>query len=117
MSFSYNGGWDFIEVGGVYCYKEGSLIAKVKVVEDKSDDEYYRFKLKVLRATRELGDFEVVSLKKDCGVYSDVPRFFGYSEYDSGLDWKFIRKEYDGRAVLVNGKLGREFQSFSLPYY
>jgi hypothetical protein len=117
MALSYNGGWDFIQVGGLYCYKEGSLIAKVKVVGDKSDEQSYRFKLKVLKATDELEDFEVVSPKEDYGVYSSMPRFFGYCEYESGITWKFIRKEYDlnGRVVLVDGrKLGREFQVFPL---
>lgn len=71
------GGWDFIEVGKIYQYKEDWCIAMVQILEDNSTDEEYKFKLKTVKATHKLPDtFEVYHSKTFTGAYSGMLQFY-----------------------------------------
>ncbi|MBI2124349.1 hypothetical protein HYT92_01020 [Candidatus Pacearchaeota archaeon] len=41
------------EVGEVLCYLEGSIVLEVKIVENNSDAEWERYKLKVFEVVKE----------------------------------------------------------------
>ena len=43
-----------LKVGNIYQYKEGGVIAMVKVVDNMSNDEYYKFRIIPLKSTHEL---------------------------------------------------------------
>lgn len=45
---SNRNGWDSIQKGKIYQYKEGGFICFVKVIEDISDKETYRFRVRIL---------------------------------------------------------------------
>jgi len=47
--------WNFVKVGEVYQYKEDRLIANVRVLSDTSDNETYRFKLRILQSNIDIG--------------------------------------------------------------
>lgn len=83
MSRANNGGWDFVKVGGTYQYKEDGYIAMVKVLEDNSTENEYRFKLKVEKATQSIGDdeFEISHMKDLTGVYSGMLQLYEQEEY------------------------------------
>lgn len=93
-------GWDFVEVGKVYQYKEehgigSALIAMVEILEDSSDADYYRFKVKPIKGTEMLAargpePFEVVHAKNIGGIYSGMPQFYEEPEYSMlppGTPW------------------------------
>ncbi len=52
MSTAQNNGWDFVKIDETYHYKEGSFIAMISIIDDKSDEKNYRFTIKILEANR-----------------------------------------------------------------
>ncbi|MCL1986187.1 MAG: hypothetical protein FWG59_07050 [Betaproteobacteria bacterium] len=40
-------GFDIVTVGNFYAFREGFFFAKVKVIEDNSDETHYRFTLRI----------------------------------------------------------------------
>jgi hypothetical protein len=93
---SEGSGWNFVKVGGTYQYKEDGFIAFVTVLEDNSDDKYYRFKLQVERCNYEKppqnGVFNISSIKELNGVYSGMLQLYEQPEY-SVREYKWIRDE------------------------
>ena len=90
MSRANNNGWDFVKVGGSYQYKEGGFIAMVTVVEDNSDDDYYRFTLRVDKATftpPDNGEFEISHIKNLDGVYSGRSQLYEDEAYFCNYKW------------------------------
>lgn len=89
-------GWDFIKVGGTYQYKEDWLICEVTVLEDNSDDKYYKFKLQVEKCNLKqppnseygIGIFEITYIKKISGFYSGMLQFFEKPCYTYTPKWK-----------------------------
>jgi len=71
MSTAQNNGWDFVKIGETYQYKEGSFIAMISIIEDNSDEENYRFTIKILEANRE-------PLLIICDIFSQKKISFGY---------------------------------------
>ena len=87
MARSENGGWDFIKVGETYQYKEDgggigtAVVGMVKILENNSDDEYYRLQVQVVEGKTALkiwGDkpFPVMHMKNIGGIYSGMPQFY-----------------------------------------
>lgn len=92
MSRAPNNGWDFIKVGGTYQYKEDWFIAMVKVLEDKSDGEYYRFVLRFEKATHypffaENGVCEISHVKQMDGIYSGMLQLYETEAYHCNYKW------------------------------
>ncbi len=91
------GGWDFIKVGEEYQYKEDMLICTVLILEDRSDDESYCFKVKPLEANINIGhDSFVVGHAKMPGAYSGQAQFYERPEYFPvpwGASWKYNYRE------------------------
>ena len=93
MSRAPNGGWNFVKVGGLYQYKEDWFIAMVTILEDKSDDEYYRFKLRVEKASEEPffieedGTFEISHIKKMDGIFSGMVQLYENEAYRCNYKW------------------------------
>jgi len=82
MARSGRRGWDFVKVGKKYQYKEEDFIAIVKVLEDNSDEEAYRFKLKVLAATYSFDPiFDIMHSKNFDGLYNGMMQFYEVFEY------------------------------------
>lgn len=96
MARANDGGWDFVKVGGLYQYKEDGFIAHVTILEDKSDEKFYRFKLQVERCNDEKppqdGVFEIVHMKHPGGHWSGMIQLYEQPEY-SIKEYKWIRKE------------------------
>jgi hypothetical protein len=78
MSRAVKSGWDFVEAGKIYQYKEDSLIALIKIMEDDSDDERYRFRVRILKSNIKLRDpeFTLISTKRLDGYYSGMPQIY-----------------------------------------
>lgn len=77
-------GWDFIEVGKVYQYKEDRLVAMVRVLENHSDDDMYRFLIKPVKATVNMPEaFLVTHNRRFQGYWSGMSQFYpeGHEEY------------------------------------
>jgi glutamate synthase domain-containing protein 1 len=94
MSRSINNGWDFLEVGETYQYKESSFIAMVTIMADTSDDEMYEFDLRIEESNYDPpqnGRFTITSSKENHGVYSGMLQFYEEPEYYCAYEWK--RKE------------------------
>ena len=92
MARANNNGWDFIKVGNQYQYKEDSFIAMVTIIEDKSDDKYYSFNLRVERSNYpppQNGQFDIVNIKDDTGYYSGMLQFYENPEYH--CEYNFVR--------------------------
>jgi len=73
------GGWDFVKVGGEYQYKEDSFLAMIEILEDNSDDEAYKFKVKVKKSNySDMMDreFTVSGSKTFKGVYSGMIQIY-----------------------------------------
>lgn len=91
---SDKGSWDFVNKGGIYQYKEDSMIAIVEVVEDNSDDEQYSFKLRIIACNYNFPESFNVSGKKGFkGFYSGMSQFFIEPEYmplPMGTKWPFV---------------------------
>jgi hypothetical protein len=92
-------GWDFIEEGKIYQYKEDYLLAMVKVLENRSDDEFFRFLIQAQKCNiNMLKPFEVSARKGYTGAYSGMIQFYpeGKEEYvllPIGTEYKFILSE------------------------
>jgi len=103
MSRAVKDGWDFIEAGKIYQYKEDSLIAMVEVLENNSNEEEYSFKLKVLAASYKLDPkdmiFEVFHNKAYQGIYSGMSQFYSepayFCKYKSGEKAEEYNNEID----------------------
>ncbi len=94
MARANNGGWDFVKVGGTYQYKEDWFFAMVKVIEDNSTAEEYRFKLQVQKSTIEMtgdAEFEISHVKDLDGYYNGMTQLFLEEEY--ACKYKWIRDE------------------------
>jgi len=96
MARPNKGGWDFVQTGGTYQYKEeitpmSSFIAMVTVIEDNSDDKTYRFKLQVEESNTnpptQDGVFEIDFDRNVDGYYSGMPQFYSEPEYDCNYQW------------------------------
>jgi len=93
MSRAPNGGWDFVEVGKTYQYKEDWFIAMVKVLEDKSDNENYCFKLQIEKSSHtpffadKNGICEISHVKKMDGIYSGMIQLYEDEEYMCNYKW------------------------------
>lgn len=83
MARANNNGWDFLEVGKTYQYKEDSMIAMVRILEDNSDEEFYDFYVEVVAANMNIAGnkFNVSHTKKLNGVYSGMSQFYKSPEY------------------------------------
>jgi len=53
MASAQDHGWNFLNVGENYQYKEGKFIAMVQIVEDNSTDDFYQFVSEILEAIYE----------------------------------------------------------------
>lgn len=91
MARAVNNGWDFVKVGKSYQYKEDWFIAIVTILEDNSDKENYRFKLRVEKATEEPpqnGEFEISHDKTFNGIYSGMIQLYETDEYSCEYKWQ-----------------------------
>ena len=91
MARANNGGWDFVEVGKTYQYKEDWFIAMVTILEDNSTDKEYAFKLGVEKSTHTPpgdGEFEISHAKNLTGVYSGMLQLYENEEYMCTYKWK-----------------------------
>ena len=69
-------GWDFIEVGKIYQYKEDWLICMVKILEDNSIEKEYNFLIEPQGECELTHPFDVSAIKGFTGVYSGMSEFF-----------------------------------------
>lgn len=91
MARAVNKGWDFVEQGKTYQYKEDYFIAMVTIKEDRSDEKYYRFLLVVEESNMEPpqnGEFEISYSKEHHGVYSGMLQLYKTPEYSVNYKWK-----------------------------
>lgn len=96
MARANNGGWDFVKVGGVYQYKEDFAILVVKVLEDDSDDKYYRFNLKVLASTHNITDTFPIEHAKDVpGYWSGMLQLYEHPEYIAHYKHIFDKEAFE----------------------
>ena len=109
MARANNGGWDFVKEGGTYQYKEDWLICIVKVVQDRSDDRWYRFSLEIVPHPGfpdALPDgakgFACESVKDLDGFYSGMPQFYDMNSSDRA----FSRTELQA-AVNTKGAINQ----------
>lgn len=92
---SDSGGWDFVKVNEIYQYKEDSYLAMVKVIEDNSDTDAYKFKLEVQQANYDwIPDrvFDISFSKSFEGCYSGQVQLYENEEYillPYGTPWPF----------------------------
>ena len=94
MARANNNGWNFVKVGKTYQYKEGHFIAIVTILEDNSNKDEYRFKLKVEKSTfsppTKDGIFEISHVKDIDGYFNGMLQFYENEEY--WCDYEWIRK-------------------------
>jgi hypothetical protein len=93
MAIANNRGWDFVKVGCIYQYKESPMLATVKVLEDNSTDEEYRFTFQVEECNLSGNfpdSFEVSHIKNLDGCYSGMMHIYESPEYTFTPKW--IRK-------------------------
>lgn len=97
MARANNNGWDFVEVGKSYQYKEDWLIAEVTILEDNSTDDEYIFKIRFDKANMELSKngedvvIDITNIKNATGYYSGMVQFYDTQEYV--LDYTWERKK------------------------
>lgn len=93
MARSINGGWDFLEVGNQYQYKEEGWIAMVTVLENHSDKDKYEFLVRVEKSTTNLGfendTFTVMSKKELPGIWPGMSQFYEHEAYL--CNYKYVR--------------------------
>ena len=94
MATIHNNGWDFVKEGETYQYKEGGLIGMVKILENKSTDEEYRFLIKFLKSTFDVGEdpITISGTKRIDGHYSGMCNFYEHEEYWV-REYKYIYEE------------------------
>lgn len=104
MARANNGGWDFVTVGKSYQYKEDWFIAIVTVLEDRSDEKYYRFLLRIDKATDMADDdrseFVLEHVKNLDGYYSGMSQLYEGEEYFCTYKW-FNSVTGDERSVAT----------------
>ncbi len=98
MASANNCGWDFVKVGSTYQYKEDGWIVMVKILEDNSTADKYRFIVRVEKSTDEppqnggWKEFEI-SHVKDGGNYWGMMQIYENEEYECNYQW--VRVESD----------------------
>ena len=84
MARANNNGWDFVEVGKTYQYKEDWFIATVTILEDNSTKNRYRFKLQTEKSNEKPptknGIFSIEHDKTLKGVFSGKFQFYENEE-------------------------------------
>jgi len=92
MARANKGGWDFVQVGKTYQYKEDWFIADVTILEDKSNEEEYRFVLQTEKSNEEPptedGVFEIGHAKMLEGYYSGMLQLYETPEYVCNYKWE-----------------------------
>jgi hypothetical protein len=80
-----SGGWDFIKVGETYQYKEGGLIADILILEDRSTDEFYVFKVRFVASSYPIEkgnrEMEISYSKTFKGYFHGMSQLFSNSPY------------------------------------
>lgn len=91
MATPHNGGWDFIEVGKQYQYKESGLIGVIEVLSDDSTDEEYSFEIKFVKAVRDFGGepFRISSPKNLNVYYNGMVNIYEHEEYYIPSGYKY----------------------------
>lgn len=94
MATIHNNGWDFVKEGETYQYKEGGLIGMVKILENKSTDEEYRFLIKFLKSTHDVGEdpITISGTKAIDGHYSGMINIYEHEAYWV-REYKYIYEE------------------------
>lgn len=95
MARANNKGWDFVKVGETYQYKEDWFLALVTVLEDKSTDDTYIFRLRTELSNEpppthegeEEGIFTISHLKDPGGYYNGMIQFYKEPEYNLVPAW------------------------------
>jgi hypothetical protein len=95
MARPNNKGWDFVEVGKTYQYKEDWFLALVKVLEDKSTDDMYIFRLQTevsnepppTHEGEEEGVFTISHVKDPGGYYNGMMQLYKEPEYTFVPAW------------------------------
>lgn len=95
MATANNNGWDFVKAGETYQYKEDWFIGDVKILEDNSDDEQYKFTVEVVETTDPdcfpIGrEFEVSHAKDFNGYWSGMINFYKNPEYITDYNREMI---------------------------
>jgi hypothetical protein len=84
MARANEGGWDFVEEGKTYQYKEEGDVMMVKVLKNESTPDEYMFQLEVVASdgSIEPGEkFSVSHNKKATGYYNGMSQFYLLPEY------------------------------------
>jgi hypothetical protein len=95
MTTAHKNGWDFVKVDETYQYKEDWFIATVKVLEDNSTPDEYKFKLQTMSSNIDIHDdgiFELTHTKNLDGYYSGMMNLYQHPEYLFTEVWK---KQYE----------------------
>ena len=105
-----NEGWDFIKVGKVYQYKEDIFVAMVKVLEDNSAEDFYKFKLQVLASNLDMAgeEFDIEHQKDTGGYWNGMLQLYESPEYiplPLGTPWPYAlkRHEFEGIKFIEGG--------------
>lgn len=103
-----NEGWDFVKVGEIYQYKEDGMICMVRVLEDTSDEEWYKFQVKILASNQDHAGsvFIVAHNKTVSGYYSGMSQFYETPEYlpmPLGTPWPYFEEE-EHRTLGIEAK-------------
>lgn len=114
MSRGNDNGWDFVEVGKQYQYKEDGLIALVTVLSDNSTETNYSFEVQIDMANMEVYDptFALIAKKSVKGYYSGMPQLYETSEYLVDYTWK--RKVKDRSELEMRDVPLTELSNFEL---
>lgn len=95
MARANNGGWDFVQVGKEYQYKEDALIAIVKILEDNSTRKEYRFKVQVMKSNFNFKKhfanttFNVTHIKDPGGYWNGMIQFYEHPEYVTDYPYNY----------------------------
>jgi hypothetical protein len=89
MASAQDNGWNFLNVGETYQYKEGKFIAIVQIVEDNSSDDFYQFVIEILEATSKLAKlrFEISCIKSIDFGYPGMVHYFDKIEFKRDYHW------------------------------
>lgn len=101
-----NHGWDFLEVGKIYQYKEDWFISMVEILENNSTEKEYKFLIKPIQEEgRKLyPPFEVSHNREFSGVYSGMSEFYpeGEKPYMTRVE---IKAEVDRLKNIESGSI------------
>ena len=82
MARAVHNGWDFVKVGKIYQYKEGGIVAMIQILEDRSNEKEYNFKVEVQKSTEMIPrQFEIFHTKEMNGYYNDMLQIYEEEEY------------------------------------